>query len=155
DACRAVDAKRLRAVDRALRVAGAAGPLAVVAVAAHELRPALGALLVERLVALAGLARTVDRAARRLALRVAGAGEERPKAAALDGHLFAAIVAVFSGRFALDFLGAHFRRKATDIVALRVATAAQEEAVAADAFEQLALAALLALLASRNAGFVR
>ena len=150
-----MDAKRLRADEFALRVAGAADELAVAALAAHELRTALGALLVERLVRLAGLARTVDQAARGLALRVAGAGQERPKAAALDGHLFAAIVAVFSGRFALDFLGAHFRRKVTDIVALGVATAAQEEAVAADAFEQLALAALLALLACRNAGFVR
>src|SRR5262249_26347718 len=75
-------------------------------------------------------------------------------AAALDGHLAATILAVFGSCLAFDFFAAGFGRKVASVITLRVARAAEEEAVAADALEEFALAALLTLLPRGNAGLV-
>src|SRR5260370_34819555 len=56
--------------------------------------------------------------------------------------------------FALEFLAAKPRRKVPDGIAFRITGAAEKEAVAADAFEQLALAAFFAFLARGDAGLV-
>src|SRR6185295_18779522 len=87
------------------------------------------------------------------AIGIAGAGQEGAKTAALDGHFLAAILAIFGGSFGIA-LG-DFRRKVLDEIAFGITRAAEEKSVAADAFEQFALAALLAGLAGRDARLVR
>src|SRR5713226_613544 len=154
-ALRAGDAQGLRADVSALGVAGAADELSIAPVLFDKLRATVRTLLIERLVGLAGLARSVDQPARGLTFRVTGAGQERPEAAALDGHFFAAVVAILDGAFALAFLTAKLRRKVFDVIAFRITGAAQKEAVAADALEQLALAAFFAFLSRGDAGLVR
>src|SRR5260370_19125161 len=57
--------------------------------------------------------------------------------------------------FALEFLAAKPRRKVPDGIAFRITGAAEKEAVAADALEQLALAAFFAFLSRGDAGLVR
>src|SRR6267143_5646752 len=99
-------------------------------------------------------ARALYEAPRRLAIRVAGAGEKRAKAAALDGHLFAAIVAILGLGFAVGLFRS-LRREILNEIAFGIPRAAQEETVAADAFEQLTLAALFTLFPGGNPGLVR
>src|SRR5258708_5360950 len=98
-------------------------------------------------------ARALDETARGLAVRVTGAGEKRAEAPALDSHLLAAIVAIFSFWFAAGLFRS-FRREVLNEIAFGIARAAKEETVAADAFEQFALAALFALFPRGNAGLV-
>src|SRR5438552_3636605 len=98
-------------------------------------------------------ASALDKTPRSLAVRITGASEKRAKAAALDGHLLAAIVAVLG----LGFPASLFRSLRGEVlneIAFGIARAAQEESVAANAFEQLALAALFALFPRRDAGLI-
>src|SRR5207245_10618692 len=93
----------------------------------------------------------VDAAACGLAVRVAGAGQERAEAAALDGHLLAAIIAILGLRFASGLLGS-LRREILNEIAFGITRAAEEKTVAADAFEQFALTALFTFFRCGNAG---
>ena len=152
-ALRAFDAHRDRPRVFALRVGGAADEFAEAPVLFHQAIAASGALLVERLIRLMRDARPLHQAPRGLAIRIAGASQKRAKAPALDSHFLAAIIAIVS-LVLVAGVGLN-GRKVFDEVALGIARAAQEEAVAADAFEQFALPAFLAFFSRRNAGFVR
>ena len=77
-----------------------------------------------------------------------------PKRPRLITISLAAVVAHFNFGFAVSAFGGQLGRKIADEIAIRIARAAQEKSVAADALEQLALAALLALLPGGNAGLV-
>src|SRR5262245_23713201 len=77
----------------ALRIAGARGELAEAALLDDQVRTAARALLVEDLIRLGRLETALlggDELSRRLALGIAGAGEELSEAAALDRHRLAA-----------------------------------------------------------------
>src|SRR5258708_2409131 len=152
-AFRAFNAHGDRARVLALRVAGAADEFAEAAAFLHEIFAAQRTQLRERLIGLVRDARALDEAARGLAVRVTGAGEKGAEAAALDGHLLAAIVAIFDFGFAAGLFG-KFRREVLNEIAFGVARTAQEETVAADALEQFALAALFALFPRGDAGLV-
>ena len=134
--------------------AGAADEFAVLAVLLHQLRFALGTLFIQQLVRLEGSARSGLQAPRRLAIGIARAGQEHSPAAALDHHFAPAVVAGFDLDFAVGALGRQLGRKVADEIAIRIARTAQEKSVAADAFEQFALPALLALLPGGNARLV-
>ena len=119
----------------------------------HQPVTAERAFFIERLIWLMRDARALDETARSLAVRVTSASEESAKPAALDGHLLAAIVAILG----LGLAAGLFRSLGREIlneIAFGITRAAQEETVAADAFEQFALAALFALLPRGNAGLV-
>src|SRR5467141_1201034 len=137
----------------ALRVAGAADEFAEAAAFLHEILAAKCTQFSERLIGLVRDARALDEAAGGLAVRVTGASEEGAEAPPLDGHLLAAIVAILGFGFAAGFLG-KFRGEVLNEIALGIARTAEEEPVAADAFEQFALSALFTLLPGRDAGFV-
>src|SRR5438445_145568 len=147
------DAQGDRARVLAFRVAGAADEFAEAAVFFHQPIAAERAFFIERLIRLMCDARALDEAARGPAVREAGAGEKGAEAATLDGHLLAAIVAIFGFGFAAGLFGS-LRRKVLDEIAIGIARAAEEETVAADALEQFALAALFALFPRGNASFV-
>src|SRR6266702_441843 len=134
-AFRTFDPQGDRARVLALRIAGAANEFAVPAVLFHQAFAAERALFIERFVGLARLARAFHEAARGLAIRVARAGQERTEAPALDGHLPAAVLAVFDGVFALHFFAAKFRGKILNEIAIRVPRAAIKEAMPADALQ--------------------
>src|SRR5690606_24771151 len=87
------------------RVVAARRELAEPAVLEHEVRAALRARLVEDLVRLGRRQPALrrDDLPRRLALGIAGAGEELAEAPALDRHRAAAVLARL-----LDLLGARF-----------------------------------------------
>src|SRR5260370_34738639 len=97
----------------------------------------------------------MNQAARGLALWIAGAGEKRPEAPALDGHFLATVVAILDCVFAFNLFTTELRRKVLDVVALRIARTAQEKTMTADTLQQFSLAALFTFLARRNAGLVR
>src|SRR5439155_10158296 len=153
DTLRAFDAERDRPRVLALWIAGATDKFAETPVLLDEAFAARRAFFVERLIGLPCGARAFDKAPRRFAIRVTRAREEYAEAAALDRHFLATVVAYFDFGFALGLLR-QFRRKVLNKIAIGIARATQEKSVAADAFEQFALAALLALLAGRDAGFV-
>src|SRR5579859_3905766 len=136
----------------ALRIAGAADEFAEAAMLLDESVAAESALFVERLVRLPRDARALDETPRGLAIRIALAREKNSEAAALDGHLLAAIVAIFD--FWLAGIGGELGRKILDEIAIGIAGTAQKESVPADTFEQLSLAALFALFASGDACLV-
>src|SRR3954469_16955673 len=100
---RAEHAGRLLLDVLAGRIAAARGELAETSLLDHQVRLALRALLVEDLVRLGRgdplLGR--DDLPRRLALGIAGAGEELAEAAALHRHRLAAVLAVLLDRFPL------------------------------------------------------
>src|SRR5947207_653302 len=152
-AFRAFDAHGDRPRVFALRVAGAADKFAEAAVLFHQSVAAERAFLIELFIRLMRDASALDKTPRSLAVRITGASEKRAKAAALDGHLLAAIVAVLG----LGFPASLFRSLRGEVlneIAFGIARAAQEESVAANAFEQLALAALFALFPRRDAGLI-
>ena len=149
----AFDAERDRPRVLAFWIPSAANEFAVAAVFFDQALAARRAFFIQRLVWLERNARALYQAACGFAIGIAGAGEEGAKAAALDGHFLAAIVAIFGGTFGIA-LG-DFGRKILDEVALGITRAAEEKSVAADAFEQFALAALFAGFACRDARFVR
>src|SRR5690242_10762732 len=138
----------------ALGVGGAADKFAEAAVLFYETAAAIGAFFVEGFVGLAGDAGAFDEAAGGLAIRIAGAGQECAETAALDGHFAAAVFAIFGFAFGVGGVFAKFGRKVLDKIAIGITGTAEEKAVAADAFEQFSLAALLAFLSGGNAGFV-
>src|ERR1700680_3096919 len=146
--------QRLAADELAFRIGRAADKFAIPAVAANQLRAAIGALLRKRLVRLAGNTGSLHQAPRGFAIGIALAGQKNSESSALDGHLLAAIVAILDLRFSAGFFG-EFGGKVLNEIAIRIARAAQKEPVTADTLEPLALPALLALLARRNAGLVR
>src|SRR6266403_1233621 len=119
----------------ALRIAGAADELAEAAVFFHETVAAKRALFVQGLVGLVRDARALNQTAGGLAIRVTRASEERAEAAALNGHLLAAIVAIFGFGFAAGFFR-KFRRKVLNEIAVGIPRAAEEEAMAADSLQQ-------------------
>src|SRR5262249_46324496 len=88
---------------------------------------------------------------RRFALRIAAARQERAEPTALEGHFAPAILAVLG----LAFLVVQLRSHILDEIAIGISRAPQKESVAADAFQQLAFAALLALPAGWNSGLIR
>src|ERR1700676_2455209 len=137
----------------ALRVAGTADEFAEAPVFFDEMVVAQSAFFFQRFIGLMGHARAGDQAPRGLAIRVAGASQKGAKAAAFHGHFFAAVFAILGFGFPAGFL-AVLGRKILDKITVRIARAAQEKTVAGDALQQLALAALLALLAGGNAGLV-
>src|ERR1700683_1796212 len=147
------NAERLRTNVFALRVSRAADKFAVTSLPLDERGAALGTLFVQRLVGLARLARSLHQAPGGLAIWVPRAGQERAEAPALDGHFAAA----FRTRFrpgAVAGVAAKFRRKIARVIAIRIAVATHEKAVAADAFEEVALRALGAELFSGNPALV-
>src|SRR5262249_26878069 len=97
-------------------------------------------------------ARARHQTPRGLAVWIAAARQERAEAPALEQHFLSAILAILG--LALGVI-AQFRRHVLDEIAIRIARAAEEKSVAADALEQFALPALLAGLARGYAGFVR
>src|SRR5882724_3764606 len=110
--------------------------------------------LMPRVIGLVRDARALNQTAGGLAIRVTRAGEERAEATALDGHFLATIVAIFDFGFAAGFFR-KFWREVLNEIAIGIARTAKEEAVAADAFQKFALAALFALFPSGDARFVR
>src|SRR5580704_724676 len=147
-----LDAHGDRARVFALRIAGAADEFAEAAVFFDQAVAAERALFIEQLVRLVRYASALDQAPRGLAVRIALASQENTETAALDGHFLAAIVAI------LDFGFARVRgklgREVLNEIAIGITRAAEEETVAADAFEQFAFPALFALLAGGDARFV-
>src|ERR1035437_1807853 len=120
-ALRTLDAERLRTDELALRVSGAADELAVLAVLLDQLRAALGAFFVEQLIGLVGAARASHQAARRLAFRIPGAGQEGSPAAALDHHFSPAVIAIFGLRLPVLILAGQFRGEVANEVAIGIA----------------------------------
>src|ERR1700680_396177 len=145
--------QRLGADEFAFRIGRAADKFAISPGAANQLRAAIGAFLLERLVRLACNTGSLDQAPRGFAIGIALAGQKYSESSALDGHFLAAIVAILDLRFSAGFCR-EFRREVLNEIAVRIARTAQKEPVAADPLEELALPALLALLARRNAGLV-
>src|SRR4029077_8581247 len=126
-----------------------ADKLAEAAVLFHQPVAIQRTLLVQGLIGLRSDARSGHQPPCSLAIRITRAGREGPKAPALQGHFLAAIFAIFNLVFRVfwNFLG-----EVLDEIAFRVARAAKEESVPADALQQLALAALLALFPGRDSG---
>src|SRR5216684_9330679 len=153
-ALRAFDAQGDGARVFALGIAGATDELAEAPVLFYQAVAAQRALFLERLVGLVGDARSCDQAPRGFAIGIPGAGEKRAKAAALDGHFLAAVVAILGFAFAVGIV-AELRRHILNEIAVRIARAAQEKSVPADALQQLALAALLAFFPRRDSRLVR
>src|SRR5712664_3915107 len=146
--------KNARASTATLACTAAADELDEAAVFFHETVAAERALFVQRLIGLVRDARALNQTAGGPAIRVTRASEERAEAAALNGHLLAAIVAIFGFGFAAGFFR-KFRRKVLNEIAVGIPRAAEEEAMAADSLQQLALAAFFALLTRGDARFVR
>src|SRR6266852_5335387 len=142
-AFRAFDAHGDRPRVLALRISGAADELAKAPVLLHQSVAAEGALFIQQFVRLVSDARARHQPPRGLAIGIPGACEESAKSSALDGHFLAAVVAILGLAFAASVV-AEFRRHILDEVAIRIARAAQEKSVPADALQQLALAAFLA-----------
>src|ERR1019366_2036435 len=108
---------------------------------------------IEQFVRLEGAARAGLQSASRLAIGIPGACQKHSPADALDDHFAPAIVAGFDFR-AILALGRQFRREIANEIAIRIARTAQEKTVPADAFQEIALPALLALLSGGNTRFV-
>src|ERR1700743_2053565 len=151
-ALRALDPHRDRARVLALRIAGTADKRTEASMLLDQVVAAKLALLFQRFVRLESDARTFDEPPRRLAIRVAAARQECSEATALHQHFLAAIFAIFSLTLGVVV---EFRRHVLNKVAIRIARAAKEESVPADALQKLAFAALFALLPGRDAGLVR
>src|SRR5271170_7893185 len=152
-AFRALDAESDGPRVLALRIIRAADEIAEAALAAQQLRVVERAFFIERNIRLARDARATYQAARGFAIRVALAGEKNAQTAALDDHFLAAIIAIFDFRHAVRFrrkLG----RKILDVIAIRIAIAAQEKSVARNALQQFTLAAFFALQPGGNPGLV-
>ncbi len=153
-ALRAFDAHGYGPRVLALRIAGASDEFTEAAVFFHQPIAAERAFLIQRLIRLVRNARALNQAARRLAVRITGAGEERAEAPALDSHLLAAIVAILCLGFATGLFG-RLRREVLNEITFGIARAAEEETVPADALEQFALAAFFAFFPRGDAGLVR
>src|SRR5690348_10845332 len=94
-----------------------------------------------------------DLTARCFTIGIAGAGEKDAETATLDDHLATAVVAILGRILAFDFLTAGIGNVA-DVITFRIARAAEEESVAADALEESALLAFRAFLVGGDAGLV-
>src|SRR6266481_2184921 len=152
-ALRAFDAQSDRPRVFALRVAGTTDEFAEAPVLFHQAVSAGGALFIERFVGLPRDARPFHQPPSGFAVRIAGTRQEHAEAAALNRHLLAAVIAIFSLTFGVAFF-TQLRRKILNKIAVRIARAAQEKSVPADAFQQFALAALFARFPGRDARFV-
>ena len=117
-ALRALDAQGLGAYELALRIGGASGEFAVLAVLLDKLRTALRAFFIEQFVGLQGSSRAGFQAPRGFAIRIAGACQEHAPAAALDDHLAPAVVAGFDFCGAIFALGRQLRREIADEIAV-------------------------------------
>src|SRR6266849_1680059 len=153
-AFRAFDAHGDRPRVLTLRISGATDELAKAPVLLHQSVATQRTLFLEQLVRLVCDARSRHQPPRGLAIGIACACQKCAKSSALNRHFLAAIVAVLGFAFPVGFV-AEFRSHVLNEIAIRIARAAQEKSVPADALQQLALAALLALLARRDSGLVR
>src|SRR5262249_24684541 len=121
----------------ALGIAGARGELAEAALLDDQVRTAARALLVEDLIRLSRLETALlgaDELPRRLALGIAGAGEELAETAALDRHWLAAVLArldLFFTRLRLRLLLPELAR----VGAFRISAARDERPELADTLE--------------------
>src|SRR5262249_44057239 len=140
-ALRALNTQRDRSGVLALRISRAANELSKAPTLLHQVTAALFALLFEGLIRLVRNPRPGYQSSRRFALRIAAARQERAEPTALEGHFAPAILAVLG----LAFLVVQLRSHILDEIAIGISRAPQKESVAADAFQQLAFAALLAL----------
>src|SRR5215831_14843712 len=112
----------------ALGISRTADELAEAAMLLDQAVAAGRALFIERLIRLARDARAFHQPPRGLAVGIAGASEKHAEAAALDGHLFAAVFAIFGFVFGVG-LFAELGRKVLDKIAIRVARAAQKKSM--------------------------
>src|SRR6266853_3372234 len=139
-AVRAFDAHGDRPSVLALRIAGATDKLAEAPALLDQVVAAERAFFFERLVGLMRNARSLHQPPRGFAIRVTGASHECAKAPALDGHFLAAVFAILG--LAFTAIVCQLRRHILDEIAIRIARAAQEKPVPADAFQEFAFAAL-------------